>query len=304
MMNRGLTALCTILLPLSALLAACSARAPGDDGARVQGTGGSGGGGKSSGGGGAQNGTAATGAGISLGGNLNMDPTGVAMALAFDPPMVTLVIEDAAAVNTAEFSLVATLAGNQTAKVAPEALEFDRPDLAASMNGSPVVLTATGAVSGIGKLHAVYGGLEATAELVVQIVERHVEGTVPDNVIQALDGAMAQDPGVTALLYPYDKTVFALGLQSPQFMWTAPAPATDVYRLHVEQTGYKYDLYSAALAPGKLRIPQEAWDRMTSSNSGDAMVVTLSRYDATTAMAYQSATGSFTIAPESLRGAI
>jgi hypothetical protein len=210
-------------------------------------------------------------------------------------------------VKTAEYTLNATLMGGSKAKVSAESLQFDRPDLAASKNGTPVVLTATGAVSGKGTLHAVFGGLEATAELDVQLVEKTVEGAIPNDVVAALDGGGAtpgQDPTLTSLLYPYDKTVFALGLQSPLFMWTAPAALTDVYRLHVEQAGYKYDLYSAAAAPGKLAIPQAAWDRMTSSNTGDPMVVSLFRYDATAKKAYSSVSVSFTIVPESLRGAI
>ena len=136
------------------------------------------------------------------------------------PARVTVVV-DGNGVKTAEYQLMATFANSETAKVTAESLEFDRPDLAGSKNGAPVVLTATGAVAGSGTLHAVYGGLEATAKLEVQIVERHVEGAVPDAALTALDVAgLAQDPALTALLYPYDKTVFALGLQSPLMMWS------------------------------------------------------------------------------------
>jgi len=234
-------------------------------------------------------------------------PAGVATALVFDPPSITLVIDSAAAVKTASYSLTATFMGGDMAKVTAESLEFDRPDLASQKNGSPVVLTATGAVAGKGKLHAVYGGLEATADLEVQLVEQSVTGTIPADVLTALDGggtSPAQDPTLTTLLYPYDKTVFALGLQSPQIMWTAPDAVNDVYRLHAEQAGYKFDLYSAATAPGHLVIPQDTWDRMTSSNGGDPLTITLFRYDATAKKAYSAASESFTIAPESLRGAI
>lgn len=228
---------------------------------------------------------------------------GLAEALKFDPPTVTVVIDGATAAKTASYSLVATYTGKEF-NVTAESLQFDRPDLASAKNGSPVVLTATGAVAGKGTLHGVYGGREATAELQVQLVEQHKEGTIPDDIVKALDDGGAQDPKLTALSYPYDNTVFALGLQSPLFMWTAVDAVTDVYRLHVEQTGYKYDLYSFAEAPGRLAIPQEAWDRITSSNTGDPMVVTLFRYDATAKAAYSSATIKLTIAPESLRGAL
>ena len=44
-----------------------------------------------------------------------------------------------------------------------------------------------------------------------------------------------------------------------------------MYRLHVEESGYAFDLYSAAQMPGKLAIPQDSWDRITSSNTGDPL---------------------------------
>jgi hypothetical protein len=305
-MQRGRVAYASILFSLSAALA-CSANPDGDGGGATVAQGGS----NSKGGANSDAGTVSLGATsggpeIAIGGD-DGGVVGEATALKFDPPTITLVIDSATAAKTASYSLVATLKSGATAKVSAESLEFDRPDLAAAKNGAPVVLTATGAVAGKGILHAVYGGIEATAELDVQLVEKVVTGTIPAEVMTALDGGAttpAADPTLTTLLYPYDKTVFALGLQSPQFMWTPPTIATDVYRLHVEQAGYKFDLYSAATAPGKLTIPQDTWDRLTSSNTGDAMQVTLSRYDATAQKAYTSVTESFTIVPESLRGAI
>jgi hypothetical protein len=307
-MTRYRAGLACVFLINSGLLGACSAN-PDTVGAGVgTATGAKGGSGGSSGNGDMPDlgGSISTGAGPDFGnvGGTGADPAGMAQALVFDPPTITLVIDNATAAKTASYSLTATLMGGEKIKVTAESLQFDRPDLAASKNGSPVVLTATGAVAGKGTLHAVYGGLEATADLEVQLVEKHTDGAVPDDVVKALDAGGAQDPTLTALLYPYDKTVFALGLNSPQFMWAPPAIATDVYRLHVEQAGYKYDLYSAAAGMGKLSIPQDSWDRITSSNTGDPMVVTLFRYDGVAKAAYSSATVSFTIAPESLRGAI
>ncbi len=191
---------------------------------------------------------------IGIGQGGAVDPSDTATALAFDPPSITLLIDSATASKTASYSLIATLKGGEKAKVTAESLQFDRPDLAAQKNGSPVVLTATGAVAGKGKLHAVYGGLDATADLEVQLLEKTVQGTIPPEVMTALDGGAAtpaQDPTLTTLLYPYDKTVFALGLKSPEFMWTAPDAVNDVYRLHAEQAGYKVDVYGAATRAGQ-----------------------------------------------------
>src|SRR5690242_6968625 len=104
-MYRGLSGLVSVLLPLSAALAACSARAPGNNSGYL-GTHGGGSGGALNGGGGMGT-TGADGPGpITIGGNTDV-PVGVAKMLAFDPPTLTLVIDDPAAVQTAEFMLVA-----------------------------------------------------------------------------------------------------------------------------------------------------------------------------------------------------
>jgi len=228
-----------------------------------------------------------------------------ATALEFDPPSITLTLGDAGAVKSAEYVLKATLKDKSQIEVTPEALEFDRPDLASFEIGPPASVTATGSMAGTGKLHAVYGGLEATAELVVKIVEANVAGTISKAARSALDKAnLPSDPALDSLLYPYDQTVFALGLTSPQIMWTAPNAEGDVYRVHLEQSGYSYDYYTTVKAPARVRVPQDAWDRVTASNTGDALTLSVSRWDSASSKAYASATESFTIAPESLRGAI
>ena len=139
----------------------------------------------------------------------------------------------------------------------------------------------------------------------MNLVESQTEGTIPKAAIDGLsaDGAPA-DPTLKTLLYPYDKTVFPLGLGSPLIMFTAPNADGDFYRIHLEQKGYKYDYFTAVKAPAQVRVPQDAWDRVTSSNTGDALTLTVSRWDTPTSMAYTSATETFTIAPESLAGAI
>jgi hypothetical protein len=234
-------------------------------------------------------GTAATNNGGSAAtGNLITPPEGgdnstgtvTATALAFDPPTVTLTLGRAGAVKTATYTLKATTDTGVIRTVAAESLQFDRPDIAAFSLGPPAVLTATGAVAGAGVLHAVFGGLEAKADLIVNIEESTVNGSVDKATVDALGAAnLPADPALTALLYPYDKTVFPLGLASPLMMWTAPNPAGDVYRVHLEQKGYSYDYYASVAAPAQLRVPQDAWDRVTSSNTGDALTLTVSRWD-------------------------
>ncbi len=238
------------------------------------------------------------------GGDDNMT-TITATALVFDPPSVTLTLDSAGAVKTASYTLKATLPDTTVHDVTAESLDFDRPDLASFVIGPPAVLTATGTMAGTGTLHAVYGGLEATATLTVNIVESATQGTIDSSITTALGAAsLPADTALTSLLYPYDKTVFPLGLASPLMMWNAPNKTGDVYHVQLSEKGYTYDYYSAVNDPAQLRVPQDAWDRITASNTGDALALTVSRYDATAKKAYASASESFTIAPESLQGAI
>jgi hypothetical protein len=139
---------------------------------------------------------------------------------------------------------------------------------------------------------------------VIKVARRDLNG-VPPAIATLLDQATAQDPSVATLRYPYDKTVFPLGLQSPLVMWNAPQP-NDVYRLHIEETSYTYDAYATVATLGQLRVDQKVWDRLTASSAGpsDTLKIKLSRYDAATTTAYASATETWTIAPQSLRGAI
>jgi hypothetical protein len=244
-------------------------------------------------------------------------PSVLATGLQFDPPQATVTL-DGTNPQTITFQLQASVAGGPMQSVTPSSIQFDRPDLASAMIGSPVSLTATGAYGGSGKLHAIFGGREAIATLNVVVAQRNL-GTVPTAVAAALDsaGVTPTDTAVTSILYPYDKTVFPLGLTAPLVMWTAPAGAahaSDVYRLQLKENVYSYDVYSTtpipATSPGPTAaqwgIDQSIWDRVTASNGGpgDPLQVVLSRYDSTTMTAAASASIAWTIAPASLRGAI
>jgi len=206
---------------------------------------------------------------------------------------------------SASFTLWAKFADGHTAQVQAQSLQFDRPDLATMTVGEPVVLKASGPYAGVGTLHAIFAGQSATAQLTVQMSIAVVGTGVPASAITALGATnLPQDPAVTSLLYPYDKTVFALGLTTPLVMWNAPNPSGDVYRLHYTQKNYSYDGYFLVSAPAQISADQLNWDRLTASNGGDPLVLTLSRWDATTMKAYSSAKESWTIAPASLQGAI
>ena len=235
-------------------------------------------------------------------GDLFGDADIVVDSLAFDPPEVTVTV-DGTTPQTASYTLKATK-GGQTFTVTPRSIQFDRPDLAKAKLGAPVVLTSAVDVGGTGTLHGVFGGKEATAKLsvVVKLVEKG-PGVDPQGITDLGGSGLPADPAVTSLLYPYDQTVFPLGMTTPLVMWAAPS-AADVYRIHLEEKSYSYDGYFKGAMPGQVRVAQATWDKLTASNGGDAVKVTLSRWDATQKKAYASASQSWTIAPASVRGAI
>ncbi len=224
-------------------------------------------------------------------------------SLAFNPPAATLTLDGTASQSTS-FTLEATLADGTKQTVGAQSIQFDRPDLATMTPGSPVVLSAAGQAAGVGNLHAVYGGVEATAQLtvVVKMVVTGV-GVTPGQVATLNGTGLAPDTKLTSLQYPYDKTVFPLGLASPLVMWAAPN-ANDVYRIHLEEKNYSFDGYYAVAQPAQQAIDQTQWDRITASNGGDPVKLQIDRLDVATNTAYASASQSWTIAPASLRGAI
>ncbi len=226
-----------------------------------------------------------------------------AVSIAFTPASKTLTV-DGVNPQSQSYQLVATLKGGGTVDVIPDSVQFDRPDIASAKVTGVTTLTTPGIYAGTGTLHGVYGALSATATLSVVVNEKNLNG-VSTTIAGKLDAASAADPSLTSMLYPYDQTVFALGLTSPLLMWNAPN-AGDTYRFQLSQSNYTYDVYATVGALGQFRIDQAPWDIVTASNhaAGTPLTLTVSRYDAASGNAYISATESFTVAPESLRGAI
>jgi hypothetical protein len=232
------------------------------------------------------------------------------MGLYFNPPMATVTVTSATMPTPVPFTLMAKQkGGGPDVAVTPQTAVFTRSDLATLAIGNPVNVTPTGHTSGSGVLQGIYQGAGATATLQVQVHLSNVGAGVDPTAPGALDGATAQDPSAITLLYPYDKTVFPLGLKSPLVMWNAPK-AGDVYRLHYEEKDFVCDDYEVVTPPAQLRIDgsnatkQGCWDWLTSSNQGDPIQVTLSRWDAATKMAYVSAKETWTLAKANMQGAV
>jgi hypothetical protein len=249
------------------------------------------------------------------------------------PASATVTVLNGATVR-ANYTLKAKLKSGATLGVVAQSIQFDRPDLASATSqdspSAPIVLTApTGAspYGGTGTLHVVYGGLSATATLTVKVaVVSYGAGLSSSSpAVVALGGGNGADGSTGAgsgdggpfglpadtsasILYPYDKTVWPLGLTSPRIMWNVPA-AGDVYRVAYSEEFYSYDSYfTLASLPAQAPLDQTVWDHLSASNNAangvDPLVFALARYDAATSKAYLTGTETWSIAPESLAGAI
>jgi hypothetical protein len=234
-------------------------------------------------------------------------------------PAAAVVVIDGTGPKSVQFTLTAVDDNGNAKAVTPDAIEFDRPDLATVMGGDPVVATAPAAASttpygGTGTIYAIYGGAEATATLTVQVkLTQFASGlSTSTPAVTALGaGTLAADPApnVSALLYPYDRTVWPLGLTAPLVMWNAPQ-TMDVYRLSYSEKNFSVDSYSTLTSlPAQMRLDQATWDRLTNSNDSlhggtDPITFSLSRWDGASHMAYATATETWSVSPESLRGTI
>jgi hypothetical protein len=254
---------------------------------------------------------------IALGGGGDGGSGTVPQSLYFMPAAATIVI-DGTGPQTAAYTLFAGDSSGNMTMVTADSVAFDRPDLATVNIAEPVVATAppTGATSfyaGTGTIHAIYHGKEATATVTVQVhLTDYGPGLNAQNpAVMALNGTnFGTDPapGITPILYPYDKTVWPLGLTSPLLMWNAPEMG-DVYRLSYSEKNYTFDgYYTLASLPGQMRLDQTVWDRLTASNDAakgaDPVTFNLYRYNNVPGTAYLTSTETWTVAPESLQGAI
>ena len=133
--------------------------------------------------------------------------------------------------------------------------------------------------------------------------------TVPAATITLLTAA-ATPPGNMALLYPYDKTVWPLGILAPLIQWSAPPAGTgDAVLIHLQGTYFTYKgtfARPAALAKGAamLRhpIPQNIWKAATRSAAGGSL--TLKLVVASAGKGYGPLSQTWKVAAGQLRGTV
>jgi len=220
---------------------------------------------------------------------------GEVVSLTIDPPAATIDVTNGAS-SPANFKAIATYADQTTGPVSAT-WAFDQLPLAL-VDGFGVV-TANGQRGGQGVLTASVGTISATADVTVKV---HFVGNAANlsPADQALFGTPDTDPS-GALLYPYDKTVFARGLLAPLLQWDGGA-AADAYQIKLTEPFADATLFVTADPPSRFAIPEDVWTGLTESNFGGSLDLAISRLSG--GQAHQAMAASWTIAQGSLRGSI
>lgn len=134
-------------------------------------------------------------------------------------------------------------------------------------------------------------------------------GPLDPALIAILEGTPQSDSEL-AFLYPYDKTVWPIGLLPPLVQWKAGASAVaDGIYVHLTAANYDYKGFFGRpkpLAPGspfvRHPIPKDAWDQATLSAAGGTL--TMSLVVAAGGVAYGPITQTWTIAKGRLKGTV
>jgi hypothetical protein len=108
-------------------------------------------------------------------------------------------------------------------------------------------------------------------------------GPLPDGVVQILEGSPAADASL-AWLYPYDGTVFPLGILPPLLQWSSGSHGNfDGVYVHLSAPPY-YEYKGFFGRPARLAsgadfvrhpIPKDAWDAATRTAAGGTLTVEL-----------------------------
>jgi len=220
-------------------------------------------------------------------------------------PIVTLTVEPASALIDLQngkgapvtFQAIATFQDQTTSAVSAD-WTFDRPDVAL-VNTSSGVLTAGGKLGGKGIVTANAGGLTATAEVTVKLHVVDNPGGLTPAEQAAFDTPNPAPSG--AILYPYDKTVFARGILAPEIMWNGGA-AGDAWLVHIEEAYLDAKIYTKADPPSGFLMSEDFWSSLSVSNAGESVKVSVSRLSGGTA--YAPVGQTWTIAQGDLRGSI
>lgn len=177
---------------------------------------------------------------------------------------------------------------------------FERPDVG-DMGGA--IFTPTGTAGGSGKLTATVGDKQGETTVTVTIKKTVDEIGLSPADQSSFDSPSGPDPAMS-IVYPYDETVFPLGVLAPELQWNGAQPG-DVYRLKITEKYYQYVGFFSAPPPSRHIMAQTDWDGIENSGSGaksDPLTVELSRKSGPTV--YQPAKQTWHVAQGRLHGSV
>ena len=250
-------------------------------------------------GGGSDGGIVGDGNVIGFGGDGSSGGDGSVSALQITPANPTVDVDIMnGAITTTPVSFVAKLLdGTQVAA----SWSLDRGELGDVVAGTGV-FTASGNIAGQGTVSAAYGGTIATTNVTVrihsiQIGNDYGDGGVPEAGVGGIGGVGGEGLGgpvdgttqnalktttnppstdaALGWLYPYDKTVWPRGLLAPLLQWQSNAAGINAVYIHLTENNFEFEGYYSVTGPSQYHQPidQSAWDKATSSNSGDNLHV-------------------------------
>jgi hypothetical protein len=190
--------------------------------------------------------------------------------IVMNPPDADLVITDGAPVPGVAFS--ASIDGVDITQCLNWSLDNS---LIGDLAGT--TFTASGVVGGKGTITAATGSNIGVAGVSVTLKTTNTNGVPPDQT-GVFNNPPGGDPGLS-LLYPYDKTVFPLGVVPPEMQWSGSNP-DDVFKLTIKEQFFEYVEYFTAPPPSRHVVPDDVWKKLGESGQGaktDPVSITLQR---------------------------
>jgi hypothetical protein len=224
---------------------------------------------------------------------------GAPQSLAIMPANSTVPVTDLTNPPSQQLSAQLTFTDGTSAMV-PASWSIDRFDIASIGAGSGVV-QPTGSVFGVVTVTALAQGLSTTTTVKVTLQATVNMNNLSPGDVTALASATGADPLITALAYPYDKTVFPTGLVAPEMMWDLGLPG-DEYEVHLVAPDFDLAVLTTANPPCRFTLPQALWNSFVGSAAGSDVTVELRRFSA--GAAYLSVTENWHIANANVRGLV
>jgi len=248
--------------------------------------------------------------------------TGVGQGtLKISPQNPTLTVTDSTMPPTQAFTTTLTIGG--TAKTVTS--DWTLSAFTIGSISSTGTFTPVGTIAGTATVTANYGTVTATTlvTVVVKISSQLGSVTLPDGTVITQDSSAITPADMTALqgvpaggdsgtpttiLYPYDQTVFPLGLLAPVLQFTPGSVPPVDFKISLDTTGFHWDGFGHVGNPAALQaaIPQAVWDGALESAQPSPMnaVVVLSVVKAAAGVAYGPAQAHLIVAPGKLTGVI